>query len=178
MTHAEQPVRPLRLFFALWPDGPTRSALAEWSRAIHCLSGGRATRPEMVHLTLAFLGDTDPATLPAIEAAGACAWTRPFVLALDEAGFWSHNKIAWAGARTSPPELQTLVSGLRSALQAAGVRFDPKPFVPHLTLIRKGRPGFALPQLRPISWPVRDVVLVRSTLTRTGSEYSIHARWD
>lgn len=180
MAHAEQSVAtrpPLRLFFALWPDAATRAALASWSRTIQPLSGGRATRAETLHLTLAFLGATDAARLPALEAAAARIRTRPFVLALDEAGLWSANRIVWAGASSIGPALGELVADLRAALTEAAVHFDPKPFVPHITLIRKARPGFALPRFEPIRWPVHEFVLVRSTLGPTGSDYSVQACW-
>ena len=169
--------QPLRLFFALWPEDATRAALAGWSSAIHRQSGGRATRAETIHLTLAFLGDTDPARLPELEAAAARVRPRRFEFVLDEPGCWSHNKIAWAGATHVPEELERLVADLRAALVAAGFRFDPKPFVPHLTLIRKARPGFKLPVLAPILWPVREFVLVRSVLRAGGSEYVLQGRW-
>jgi 2'-5' RNA ligase len=169
--------RALRLFFALWPDEATRTRLAEWTRAIHRASGGRAMRPENVHLTLAFLGSTDAALLPVIAAAAGRATPRTFTLRIDEAGYWRHNQIAWAGVRESPPALEALVLALRAALVDAKIAFDPKPFVAHLTLVRKARPGFKLPRLEPIEWPVRDFVLVQSVTGPDGSRYEAIGRW-
>jgi 2'-5' RNA ligase len=167
----------LRLFFALWPDDPTRERLADWTRAIHRESGGRAMRPENVHLTLAFLGNTDPAARPAVEAAAARVTPRAFTLRIDEAGYWRHNQIAWAGAHEVPPELAALVADLRAALLEARVPFDAKPFVAHLTLIRKARPGFRMPRFVPIDWLVRDFVLVQSVTGPDGSRYEVAKRW-
>lgn len=179
MEPAGRPVAPgrLRLFFALWPDDSIRERLAEWTHAIHRESGGRATRPENVHLTLAFLGSTDPALLPAIEGAAARVKPRAFTLTVDEAGYWRHNQIAWAGAREVPPELAALVADLRAALLDAHVPFDAKPFATHVTLIRKARPGFRMPRVAPIEWPVRDFVLVRSVTGSDGSHYEVERRW-
>lgn len=179
MEPAGRPVAPkaLRLFFALWPDDATRERLAEWTRAIHRESGGRAMRPENVHLTLAFLGSTDPALLPTIEAAAARVAPRAFTLRIDEPGYWRHNQIAWAGAREEPPELRTLVADLRAALLEAQVPFDAKPFATHVTLVRKARPGFRLPRLATIEWPVREFVLVRSVNGPDGSHYEVERRW-
>ena len=179
MDHAGRPVteKPLRLFFALWPDAATRARLADWTLAIHRKSGGRATQPESVHLTLAFLGGTDPAVLPAIEAAAARIAPRAFSVRIDEPGYWRHNQIAWAGVQQVPPELTALVSDLRTALLESGIPFDPKPFVAHVTLIRKARPGFRMPRLAPIDWPVRDFVLVRSATGPDGSRYEVVGRW-
>ena len=168
--------RPLRLFFALWPDAATRAALERWSVAIHRVAGGRATRPDSIHMTLAFLGDCDPDRLDGLKAAAAGVRTEPFELVLDEAGFWKHNRIAWTGATQTPEALATLVDDLRSGLVAAGFAFDPKPFVPHVTLVRKARPAFAMPALEPIRWRVTGFVLVRSVMRPAGSDYLVESR--
>jgi 2'-5' RNA ligase len=170
--------RPLRLFFALWPDDATRAALARSSLAIHGVAGGRATRADSIHLTLAFLGDCDPGRLGELKAAAAGVRVRPFELVLDEAGFWKHNRIAWAGATATPAALETLVSELRTALADAQFAFDPKPFVPHLTLVRKARPGFVMPGLDPTRWHVNGFVLVRSVIRPAGSDYLVEACWE
>ena len=86
--------KPLRLFFALWPDDATRLALAEWCRRIQRVTNGRPTRAETIHQTLAFLGDCEPACLAEIEAAAGRMPPRPFELVLDRAGLWNHNRIA------------------------------------------------------------------------------------
>jgi 2'-5' RNA ligase len=179
VDHSGRPVAPetLRLFFALWPDEATRGRLADWTRAIHRASGGRAMRPETVHLTLAFLGPTPAAALPAITAATEQVAPRAFTLHVDEPGYWRHNQIAWGGVREPPPELGALVADLRAALVAARITFDPKPFVAHLTLVRKARPGFRMPALEAIEWPVRDFVLVRSVTGAEGSDYEVIGRW-
>lgn len=169
--------RPLRLFFALWPDDAARAALERWSTAIHRVTGGRATRGDSIHMTLAFLGDCDPARLDELKAAAAGVRVRPFELVLDEAGFWKHNRIAWAGATQTPAALETLVSDLRAALAAARFAFDRKPFVSHLTLVRKAQPGFVMPALDPIRWEVTAFALVRSVMRPAGSDYLVEARW-
>jgi len=169
--------RPLRLFFALWPDDAARAGLERWSAAIHRAAAGRATRGDSIHLTLAFLGDCDPARLDELKAAAASVRVRPFELVLDEAGFWKHNRIAWAGATQTPAALETLASDLRAALAAAQFAFDPKPFVSHVTLVRKAQPGFVMPTLDPIRWRVTDFALVRSVMQPAGSDYLVEARW-
>jgi 2'-5' RNA ligase len=169
--------RPLRLFFALWPDDAARAALERRSAAIHRVAGGRATRGDSIHMTLAFLGDCDPDRLAELKAAAAGVRVRPFELVLDEAGFWKHNRIAWAGATAMPDALESVVNDLRAALVGAGFAFDPKPFVPHITLVRKARPDFVMPALDPIRWQVADFVLVRSVMRPAGSDYLVEARW-
>ncbi|MGH8682116.1 MAG: RNA 2',3'-cyclic phosphodiesterase [Burkholderiales bacterium] len=169
--------KPRRLFFALWPDDATRAALADWGRRIHEVAGGRPTRAESIHQTLAFLGDCEPARVPDAAAAAGRVQRRGFELVLDRAGLWPHNRIAWAGATAVPPELDALVTELRTALAAAGVGFDAKPFALHITLVRKARPGAALPALDPIRWRVAEFVLVRSVPRAGGSDYAIQRCW-
>jgi 2'-5' RNA ligase len=171
-----QAAKPLRLFFALWPDGATRAALADWGQRMQRAAGGRTTRADAIHLTLAFLGATDRTRLAELEAVARRVRPRQFEFVLDEPGFWTHNRLAWVGARRSPAELGALVADLRTALLEARFPFDPKPFVPHLTLVRKARAGGELPALEPVRWFVRDFVLVRSIPGAGGSEYVIQAR--
>src|SRR5712671_240162 len=114
----------MRLFFALWPDDAVRAGLARWSRELHALCGGRPTRPENLHVTLAFLGGVEDAGVAEVERAAREVTPRVVSLALDRLGYWKHNRIAWAGASTVPPELEALVSELRGALVKSQIRFD------------------------------------------------------
>lgn len=169
--------RALRLFFALWPDEATRAGLAAWAQAIHRVSGGRMTPAANLHLTLAFIGSVRPEALPTIEGAAAAVAPPVFTLVIDTPGWWLHNRIAWAGARDTPLALRALVEALRGSLAGARIPFDPKPFAPHVTLVREARAGVPLPVLPPIPWAVRDFVLVESHTGPGGSRYAVRARW-
>lgn len=163
----------LRLFFALWPDPGAREALAAWARAAHTLCGGRLMRPQNLHFTLAFLGDTAAPRLDALLAAAATVTPRRFALAVDRAEYWRHNRIVWAGAAAVPEALAALVAELRGALDAAGFRYDARPFVPHVTLLREARPA-TLPPFAPVAWPAASFVLVKSV---PGADYAIVREW-
>ena len=167
----------MRLFFAIWPPEAVAQALAGHARTLAQRFGGRATRPETAHLTLAFLGDVEEGRLPAVlEAArGVCA--APFELTLDRVGFWRHNRLFWAGCLSTPPELQALADGLRNGLRAAALPCDlAQAFVPHLTLVRKVSDDHpALPEVEPLRWFCDRFVLVRSQLGAAGAGYSIVA---
>jgi 2'-5' RNA ligase len=166
-----------RLFFALWPDDAVREALARYAATVHRVAGGRATRPETLHLTLAFLGDTSLDRVPDLVAAASTVSPRPFALVLDRAAYWKHNRIVWAGAAEIPAALVAMVDELRGAVAAAGFRFDPKPFVVHATLIRNGAPRGPLPVFAPIEWRGDGFVLVRSTPGGGGSRYETIGAW-
>ena len=171
----------LRLFFALWPDSKTRTALAAWQQKLARSCGGRAMRPWTLHLTLAFLGSTPEERLDAVKAAAAGARGAAFEMLMDRAGFWPHNRIVWAGCEAVPPPLAALQADLVARLAAAGIGFDAKPFHTHVTLLRNARPPAAeLPQ-GSVPWEAKDYVLVESKpapdLGPDVSRYEIIARF-
>ncbi len=161
-----------KLFFALWPDSETRKALTTRGKSMHKTAGGRMTRPENLHLTLAFLGPTDATRLAELEAVAVSVKPAACSLVLDDAGYWKHNSIVWAGATKVPDKLGTLVEELREALKKNGFRFDPKPFKPHVTLIRDAHdPGE--PVKRSIRWKVGGFSLVRAYRDEQGLLYRV-----
>ena len=167
----------LRLFFASWPDGDTALALERWAREAGRASGGRITKAATIHLTLAFLGDVAADRLrAAIEAAGRVA-APAHVLPIEEARYWPHNRIVWAGPREVPPALARLAGLLKRELEGEGFKLEARPFSAHVTLIRKAREPGSLPPLPAIEWPVGEFVLVRSTLASEGSRYEVLERF-
>ena len=164
----------MRLFFALWPPPDTAKALAAWAHEVQQQAGGRATAEETIHLTLAFLGEADPAK--AIAAARRVRGTR-FDLPLDTSQYWKHNKIVWVGPRTPPPPLQSLAAQLHQALTEDAFTLEKRAFAAHITLLRKASLPHSLPDLPPLCWPAHDFVLVRSTSGGTGSRYEIVERF-
>jgi len=164
-----------RLFFALWPDGPARTQLAERARALHADCGGRMPAVPNLHMTLAFLGDTPLARLAELQALAARAQAPAFQLALDRLKWWRRSHIVWAGTAHCPAALYQLVSVLEDALHTGGFRYDAREFVAHVTLLRDARRGPDADRMPVIQWSVREFVLVRSLLL-TG-EYQIVARF-
>jgi len=130
-----------------------------------------------LHLTLAFLGATDAAQLSAAVAAASRVRMAPCRLGIDRGGHFGQGRgrgIVWAGCAT-PPALSALVADLRAALLAAGVAFDRKAFVPHITLLRDARAPRQAMCFRRIDWTVRDFVLVASERDPQGPLYRVVA---
>ncbi len=178
MTRGERsPASTVRLFFALWPDELVRAALADWATALHRLCGGRPTRPGNLHMTLAFLGDTDVARCAELKRVAGRVAPRRFELVVDQPGYWKHNRIAWAGASGDPPALTEMVGALRSALTETRFRFDAKPFVSHVTLLRKASPPVEIPALPRIIWRASGFALIRSVPGASGSDYAVETEW-
>lgn len=166
-----------RLFFALWPDKAVRGALAAYARDLQRECRGKRVPPQNLHATLAFLGNTPIDKLDAIRAAAARITVSAFDLHIDRPGYWQHNTIAWAGCETVPAGLQRLGEDLRAALVSADVKFDAKPFVPHVTLLRKAKRPQRFPPLVPVAWRVESFVLVRSNPQADGTAYEVIGTW-
>jgi 2'-5' RNA ligase len=163
-----------RLFFALWPPPALADTLARLAGRCVARAGGRATRCETIHLTLAFLGDVDIARIDALLSAAATVRGKAFALCLDRAAIWRHNGIFQAGCSTPPAELGELVRTLGVALARAGcVPADgSRRFVPHVTLARRMRDVAAEPPpCPPLDWHCDHFVLVRSRLAADGAFY-------
>lgn len=160
----------MRLFFAAWPPPETAGALAEWARALD----GRRVPAEKIHLTLAFLGAARP---DKAAAAVRRVHGRAHALPIEVAKYWKHNQIVWAGPRETPPHLAALVDALHFELYRAEFILERRPFAAHVTLVRKAPRPAELPPLPAVEWPIRDLTLVRSTVSAQGSAYDIVERF-
>jgi 2'-5' RNA ligase len=165
----------VRLFFALWPSNELQAKLAAWAK--QAAGRGRAMRRENIHLTLAFLGATDAVVVPDLIALAAGVRFAPIRLPLDRAGYWKHNRIIWCGAGEEPQALAAMVGDLRAGLDAAGVHYDPKPFVSHVTLVRNAAGLPPDPAWTPLVWEARDFVLVCSTRVEGRVTYQVLQRF-
>ena len=145
----------MRLFFALWPPRETALALERWAQALE----GRRTPGDNIHLTLAFLGEADAQNA---VSAGRRVQAAPFRLPLEQASYWGHNKIVWAGPGQVPAELTRLVETLQLELYHEGFMLERRPFAAHVTLVRKA-PAQSLPPLPRTEWPVEEFALVGSS---------------
>lgn len=161
----------LRLFYALWPDQATRSAL------MHLQSGltGRSIPPGNLHLTLAFLGMQPSTLLPQLEHILSQLASPVIELVLDRLGYFPKHKIAWSGMQQAPESLATLQQQLTAALLQQQIRFDQQSgFKPHITLARAAQlpAGTTCP---PIIWRADHIALVQSTTHADGPQYRVLA---
>ncbi len=187
-----------RLFFALWPDGDTQSALARLAKACLPCGSGRLIAAQNLHLTLAFLGPVDAGTRECAERAAASLRASAFELEFRRLGYWPRPRLLWSAPERTPEGLTMLESMLRNALAACGHEPESRPFRAHITLARKLRdpvgetihasarasssiaPGIALPRPSldsPIRWSVSDFHLVASDTLANGARYRPLASW-
>lgn len=158
----------MRLFFALWPPAKTAHLLAQWAQKVSRDTGGTPTPGDRIHLTLAFLGEADPAR--AYNVGQRVQGVR-HALPMEHAQYWKHNKIVWVGPQQMPEPLAALVARLHAALKEHAFVLEDRAFAAHVTLLRKAKAPSALPPLPQVEWPVSEMLLVRSRTSSKGSTY-------
>ena len=158
----------------------------------------RWTRPEGLHVTLRFLGETDAAAVAGLREALARAAGRasPLSLRLGGLGCFPPSgpaRVLWAGLEGDLDRLAALAAALESAAVSCGFPPERRPFRGHVTLARLegGAEGAALrrriagpgedgttggerflePPV-PSVFPLTEVVLFESRLGSGGARYT------
>ncbi|GAB2787250.1 RNA 2',3'-cyclic phosphodiesterase [Halomonas shantousis] len=168
----------MRLFFALWPDAALRGQFDTLAQAAHDVCGGRLTRPQTRHLTLAFLGEVAAADVAPLVALTRSLPVMPGQWRLDRLGYFPRGGVVWAGSREPSPDLDALHAKLHQALAARALapRVE-ESFIAHVTLLRHARrpqPG-SLPPL-PLTWRYSHLELVHSVPDGSRRRYETLAR--
>lgn len=143
--------------------------------------GGRAAPAHNIHLTLAFLGDVARGRMARLEEIAAAIsvqrFAQCFELNVARVEYWRHNRIVWAGVEQCPGALRALATGLEQALSPEGFRFDRRPYVPHITLLRDARRAPAIAARSTIQWRVHRFALVESVPRERGRVYEVLRDW-
>ena len=150
-------------------------------------------KPGNLHLTLKFLGDTDPDRIPGIQytlTETLASYTR-FQLLLDSVGVFpdtNNPRVLWLGLKDQEGALKALQTDIEKALESIGFPKEQRPFSPHVTLARikspKGKKKLKeeLDAVNPkgISthpFDVGEIHLYESQLTPKGSIYTLLANF-
>jgi 2'-5' RNA ligase len=178
------------LLAALPPIGPGQDGQTR---------GFRRVRPEGMHLTLAFLGELDTSAVEAAVKAARFAAARAMAADSAEKRVGGPFELVSSSLVTFPPRGRAMViaagidqgraesAALADLLEAAlettglgsGTHFRPRearPFTPHVTLARAGRPGAALSaEERSVRFEARCIVdrmtVYRSIIEPGGARY-------
>lgn len=165
-----------RLFFALWPDAPTRGAIRRATALAVRRGGGRPVAAEKWHVTLAFLGSQPESKLAAVCAAAAAVEPPRGALNLARLGHFSRARVLWLGPRETPRALRRFVTALWEVLEPLGIARERRAFNAHLTLARKvKRPQSAC--VEPVVWHYAGFSLVESVTDCRGARYTILSEW-
>lgn len=176
----------MRAFIALNLPVATRRALWEAAEPLRERDFPvKWVRPDAIHLTLKFLGDTDDARRAAVIGAlqHAAQGARPLPLALAGFGAFpdpSRARVIWAGVE-SEPALELLQDSIERSFAPLGFPTEARQFRPHVTLgraQRDARPADfrGLEQsLAALTFTdtvvIESVDLMRSTLQSAGAVY-------
>jgi 2'-5' RNA ligase len=145
------------------------------------LQGLRLVRPELVHVTLKFLGEVPEEMVHPITQALEGVQGRSFQAGVKGMGAFPGRsiRVVWLGLEG---DFQGLQQKIEAALRPLGFRRDERGFSPHVTIARVGRPSPEINRrLAPIiaslagvdlgSFPVDRFLLKKSTLARGGPIY-------
>ncbi|MFY9316198.1 MAG: RNA 2',3'-cyclic phosphodiesterase [Burkholderiales bacterium] len=159
----------------MWPPREAAVALHRWAIEAQRASGGRVTRLETIHLTLAFLGDAEESALHLLK--GLNVRGERHFLPIEQARYWAHNRIVWAGPERTPEALRRLSGDLNQELKSRQFRTEAREFAAHVTLIRNAHAPNALPALPTVRWSVEEYLLVESVAAGKGRDYEVLARY-
>jgi len=141
----------MRTFIAIPMPEACLEMLAQMQRHLKASNAEvRWTKIASIHLTLKFLGEVDPAVIPAMAEALAVISkkARPFDLRLAGLGCFPNEKnprVVWCGIQGDTDVLLSLQSGVETVCADFGFEPEDRPFRPHLTLGRiKGRKNLRL----------------------------------
>lgn len=96
---------------------------------------GNYTQPENLHLTLAFIGETE--RVAEIKAAVDAVKFEPFVIRTGKLGcFNGRSRVLWLGIE-GEDKVKTIAQQLRRNLDKCGIDYAKGKFCPHITLVRQ-----------------------------------------
>lgn len=141
-------------------------------------------KPENIHITLSFLGETDLEALEeqSVVIESLLNASPGFRLGTTETGIYPHAnapRVLWVGAAPYDLTLSGLKQNLDKELSRLGYELDKRPFQPHITLGRVKSISrkssfihkFLAAEVREFEFEVERVVWMKSTLTPVGAEY-------
>jgi len=165
-----------RVFFALWPGARERDLLASAAQRCAERSGGRGVRADNLHVTLAFIGEVSAAQVDALRGIADEIGFEPFGLCFDRVQFRRRQQMVWIGCRETPAALQQLVSALRQGLAKRGFRTESRPFLTHVTAVRRARRAPRV-NIEPIEAALTGFCLMRSQMEDAGVRYERIGAW-
>ncbi len=174
----------VRAFVALEIEERLRAALGELQARLRPRLGGiRLVRPEGIHLTLRFLGESTPARLDALAprlaaAAAACPACRARAAGIGTFPERGSPRVLWLGLDV-PPAVLELQARCERAARASGFEAERRPFRAHLTLgrWREPAPRPELPAADLGETRLDTLVIFESDLRRGGAVYTPLARF-
>ena len=178
----------IRSFVAVSISDGARRQIAELLGGLRRDAGTavRWVRPELMHMTLAFLGEVSPDFLELAKRglADVAPNHGPFSMQLRGLGAFpssSRARVVWIGTDQGKPEVCALQNDVVKALSSVGYQPERRPFSPHMTIGRLRMPDdvsrAVAVQFESESFMIDRVVLFRSVLGPAGPAYSVLAEF-
>jgi 2'-5' RNA ligase len=169
---------PDSLFFAIRPDERTATSISDSGALLRalCRLRSKLIAPERLHITLHFVGDFDAGVAERAVEAVRSLRAEPFDIILDRAMSFANRREKRPFVLLAAPsqELKSLQKKIVATLMQAGFSNELRGFTPHLTLLYDEQ-VVKERSISPISWAVREFVLVRSFVGR--SRHETLGRW-
>ena len=175
----------VRAFVALELSPEIKQAIAEYLQPLRKLSDKvRWVKPENIHLTLKFLGDTPTKQIEAISGTleEISHHYAPISVEIAGAGSFPNSRrprVLWIGLDDPSGEISELAKQIDAGLHKFGFPKEKRSFSPHLTIgrVRTGEVTRVVESLHERPFPshhmtFRACTLMRSELHPTGSIYT------
>jgi len=176
----------MRLFVAIHLPQEVRGRLASvQDRLRRAQADVSWVKPANLHITLKFLGETEPTRRQRIDSVLAEAGRRaaPFSLAVAGVGAFGGRipRVVWVGVREGAAPLEALAAAVENGLARLGFPKEKRGFTAHFTLGRVRSPQNAESLLAAIrdeppelfgTVSVERFVLMQSELNPSGSIYT------
>ena len=166
-----------RLFFALWPDRAIATKLHTLAQTLVTWDDERVIPASLIHLTLRYVGNADPALQKCLEAMAQDISINQFEFTLQTLGYWKKPRVIWVAPESSLESLNNLAMKIEQGCQQCGIQAEERIFAPHITLIRKARRTPIVNIQTPLKWCATDFVLVESKSIDGGVVYEVLKRW-
>jgi RNA 2',3'-cyclic 3'-phosphodiesterase len=175
-----------RLFVAAHISDEARSAIADRILGLRDVARDVKVaweRPEKLHFTLKFLGNTDEALIPSIEAAlRHAAVAKRFDAVLGTAGVFPSDKrprILWVGLTSGGDKMAQIAQDVNLRCAELGFEAEKRAFKPHVTIARIREPdrssalsaAHLQTSVREIAFSIDAIHLYESKLRPSGSVY-------
>ncbi len=178
----------MRIFIALDIEQWIKDGLQEAVRELRRTRAPvRWVKPEGMHLTLKFLGQTPEEKVASLESSleSVCRDIFPFPVTVSGLGAFpglSRPRVLWAGVEEPTGTMETLAGSLEEGMLALGWKKEKRKFHPHITIGRvKGNINLkqlsdAVSEFQGKIWGRQEtsgVSLYRSHLEPAGARYEV-----
>ncbi|HVE57568.1 MAG TPA: RNA 2',3'-cyclic phosphodiesterase [Pyrinomonadaceae bacterium] len=143
-------------------------------------------KPEKLHLTLKFLGDTSEIQLTELQkiVAKISGGISNFKLQIAETGVFPNARnarVLWIDVKDEAGKLAKINALLEAECKKIGFAKEKRKFVPHLTIGRVREPHRAgelakkhlKNEFEPVEFEISEIVIYESKLLPAGSVYSV-----